>query len=203
MGRRDTMKREWLAFMLVVTCAVGRTVRGDEPARFHHVHLNVTNVEESTRFYARVFGAVPVKYRGTVDALFTERSFLFLDQVAQPPPSALTSGIWHIGWGGVDVKNEFEWWKSRGVKIHTPLSPLPGPDNYYFYISGPDRELIEINTMGHHRFGHVHLFANDVNVTTALVRRSPWPGTAPALAGAQAGRRYVDVREHLDQFDAV
>jgi catechol 2,3-dioxygenase-like lactoylglutathione lyase family enzyme len=31
---------------------------------------------------------------------------------------------------------------------------------------GPDKELIEINTMGHHRFAHVHLFANDVNETT-------------------------------------
>ena len=61
---------------------------------------------------------------------------------------------------------EFEWWKKQGVDIHTPLSPLPGPDNYYFYIRGPDKELIEINTMGHHRFAHVHLFATDVNETT-------------------------------------
>src|SRR5262249_58161212 len=112
-------------------------------------------------------GAVPVRYRGTVDVLYTERSFLLLNPVAAAPAAALTSGIWHIGWGGVDVKSEYEWWRNRGVTIHTPLSPLPGPDNYYFYISGPDEELIEINTMGHHRFGHVHLFATDVNETTS------------------------------------
>jgi catechol 2,3-dioxygenase-like lactoylglutathione lyase family enzyme len=172
----------WLSWML----AAGAYLRADEPARFHHVHLNVTNVVESMQFYSRVFGAVPVKFQGTVDALFTERSFLFLNRVDAPPSSALTSGIWHIGWGGVDVKNEFEWWKSRGVKIHTPLSPLPGPDNYYFYISGPDQELIEINTMGHHRFGHVHLFADDVNVTTrwyaehlGLEPRRPLPVPKP------------------------
>jgi catechol 2,3-dioxygenase-like lactoylglutathione lyase family enzyme len=160
--------------------------RGEDRAHFHHVHLNVTNVEESLRFYARVFGAVPIKYRGTEDALFTERSFLFLDRVAAPPPSALASGIWHIGWGGVDVKSEFAWWQGRGVSIHTPLSPLPGPDNYYFYISGPDKELIEINTMGHHRFGHVHLFATDVNETTrwyaehlGLQPRRPLPVPKP------------------------
>src|SRR5262249_31400556 len=38
-----------------------------------------------------------------------------------------------------------------------------GPDNFYMYIAGPDKELIEINTMGHHRFAHVHLLATDVN----------------------------------------
>jgi len=180
------MKLRRFVLILCAAYAAASAARGEEPARFHHVHLNVTNVEESTRFYARVFGAVPVKYRGTADALFTERSFLLLDQVAKPPPSALTSGIWHIGWGGVDVKNEFEWWKGRGVTIHTPLSPLPGPDNYYFYISGPDRELIEINTMGHHRFGHVHFFANDVNLTTrwyadhlGLEPRRPLPVPKP------------------------
>ena len=34
------------------------------------------------------------------------------------------------------------------------------------YISGPDKELIEINTMGHHRFAHVHFFCTDVNAST-------------------------------------
>ena len=129
---------------------------------------------------------MPIKYHGTVDALFTERSFLLLNHVAEPPPAALTSGIWHIGWGGVDVKSEFAWWQGRGVTIHTPLSPLPGPNNYYFYISGPARELIEINTMGHHRFEHVHFFATDVNVTTrwyaenlGLEPRRPLPVAKP------------------------
>jgi len=156
-----------LAAALVLCLLVGAAARSQvEPAHFHHVRLNVTNVEESQRFYARVFGAVPIKFRGN-DALFTERSLILLNKVEQPPPFELQSGIWHIGWGGVDVKNEFEWWKARGVTIHTPLSPLPGADNFYFYISGPDKELIEINTMGHHRFAHVHLFATDVNETVS------------------------------------
>jgi len=154
-----------LCFFVLVLNALGQSI--DNPrAHFHHVRLNVTNVDESIRFYSRVFGAVPVKFHGVSDALFTERSLILFNKVAQPPPSELSSGIWHIGWGGVDVKNEFEWWKKQGVDIHTPLSPLPGPDNYYFYILGPDKELIEINTMGHHRFAHVHLFASDVNETT-------------------------------------
>jgi catechol 2,3-dioxygenase-like lactoylglutathione lyase family enzyme len=156
--------------------------RAEERAHFHHVRLNITDVDKSIRFYARVFGAVPVKFQGIADALFTERSFILFNKVSEPPPSALTSAIWHIGWGGVDVKSEYEWWKKRGVTIHTPLSPLPGPDNYYFYISGPDKELIEINTMGHHRFAHVHLFATDVNDTTA------WYAKHLGLEPRQKGR---------------
>jgi catechol 2,3-dioxygenase-like lactoylglutathione lyase family enzyme len=162
MSRRLAMAA---VYVVLVFAAVGQPF-AQERAHFHHVRLNVTNVEESIRFYSRVFGAVPVKFRGASDALFTERSLIFFNKVAQPPPSDLVSGIWHIGWGGVDVKNEYEWWKGHGVDIHTPLSPLPGPDNFYFYLHGPDKELIEINTMGHHRFAHVHLFADDVNATT-------------------------------------
>ena len=109
--------------------------------------------------------ATPTRYNGVADALFTERSFILLNKVDTPPETKLNTGIWHIGWGGVDVKNEYEWWKGHGVDIHTPLSPLPGKDNYYMYISGPDKELIEINTMGHHRFAHVHFFCTDVNET--------------------------------------
>ncbi len=134
-----------------------------EPARFHHVMLNVVDPQKSIQFYSRVFGASPIKFRGVSDALFTEKSFILFNKVQEPADGTLNTGIWHIGWGGVDVKNEHEWWKNHKVDIRTPLSPLPGPDNYYMYISGPDKELIEINTMGHHRFGHVHFFATDVN----------------------------------------
>jgi catechol 2,3-dioxygenase-like lactoylglutathione lyase family enzyme len=138
-----------------------------EPARFHHVMLNVVDPARSIKFYQRVFGATPIKFRGASDALFTEKSFILLNKVDKPADNKLNTGIWHIGWGGVDVKNEYEWWKNHKVDIHTPLSPLPGPENFYFYIHGPDKELIEINTMGHHRFAHVHFFCTDVNETVA------------------------------------
>lgn len=145
----------------------GRSSAADaEPARFHHVQLNVTDPAQSIQFYRRVFGAVPVKFRGASDALFTERSFILLNKVDSPADPTLNTGIWHIGWGGVDVKNEYEWWKNHGVEFQTPLSPLPGKDNYYMYISGPDKEVIEINTMGHHRFAHVHFLCDDVNAAT-------------------------------------
>jgi catechol 2,3-dioxygenase-like lactoylglutathione lyase family enzyme len=139
----------------------------EEPhARFHHVTLNVVDPQKSIQFYGRVFGATPVKFRGVADAAFTEKSFLLFNKVDKPADNRLNTGVWHIGWGGVDVKNEYEWWKRHNVDFHTPLTPLGGPDNYYMYINGPDKELIEINTMGHHRFAHVHFFCTDVNEVT-------------------------------------
>jgi catechol 2,3-dioxygenase-like lactoylglutathione lyase family enzyme len=146
--------------MMAATSARGEDVQS---ARFHHVMLNVVDPAKSIQFYNRVFGTTPVKFRGVADAVFCEKSFLLFNKVDAPAQSKLNTGIWHIGWGGVDVKNEYEWWKRHNVDFHTPLSPLPGNDNYYMYINGPDRELIEINTMGHHRFAHVHFFCDDVN----------------------------------------
>ncbi len=165
-----------------------------EPARFHHVTLNVVDPQKSIQFYSRVFGATPIKFRGVADAAFTEKSFLLFNKVEAPANSKLNTGIWHIGWGGVDVKNEYEWWKNHKVDIHTPLTPLGGPDNYYMYISGPDKELIEINTMGHHRFAHVHFFCTDVNesvdwyvkhlgIKPRIARREKPKGDMSTLAG--------------------
>jgi catechol 2,3-dioxygenase-like lactoylglutathione lyase family enzyme len=137
--------------------------RGEEAAHFHHVHLNVTNPSETMRFYQHVFGAVPVKFMGKRDALFTERSFILMTKVDMPPPAAIKSGIWHIGWGGVDVPHEYQWWKARGVKIHTELYQLG--NGWVTYLDGPDGERIEINTQGHHRYSHIHLLAADPNKT--------------------------------------
>jgi catechol 2,3-dioxygenase-like lactoylglutathione lyase family enzyme len=165
-----------------------------EPARFHHVTLNVVDPQKSIQFYSRVFGATPIKFRGVSNAVFTEKSFLLFNQVDGPADNRLNTGIWHIGWGGVDVKSEYEWWKGHQVDFHTPLTPLGGLDNDYMYISGPDKELIEINTMGHHRFAHVHFFCTDVNesvdwyakhlgIKPRVARREKPKGDASTLAG--------------------
>lgn len=164
MQRRTAIIVSWLGIALAVS-AQQACAEDPVPARFHHVRLNVTNPKRSIRFYSRVFGAVPVRFNNAVDGLFTERSFILFNVVDKAPDPALNTGIWHIGWGGVDVKHEFEWWQAHDVDIHTPLTPLGGTDNYYMYLSGPDKELIEINTMGHHRFAHVHFFCDDVNAT--------------------------------------
>jgi catechol 2,3-dioxygenase-like lactoylglutathione lyase family enzyme len=153
---------------LVPAPAAAATVAGAEtvePARFHHVHLNVVDPAASIEFYRRIFGAQPLSFRGRADAAYTERSFLLFQRVAEPAPSAASGGIWHIGWGGVDVPSEYRWLVQQGVEIHTPLYALGR--GHVVYLKGPDDETIEVNTMGHHRFAHVHLLAEDPNRTAA------------------------------------
>jgi predicted enzyme related to lactoylglutathione lyase len=111
------------------------TAAQEEQAHFHHVHLNVTNPEKTLQYYQRVFGATPVKYNDAVDALYTERSFILLNKVDAAPPDALNTGIWRIGWGGVDMTSEAVWLKAMGVDIHTPLTPL-SLSSYCMYLTG-------------------------------------------------------------------
>ncbi len=80
-------------------------------AHFHHVHLNVTDPAATIDFYKRHLGAVDIRYRGKVDALFTERSYFLLNKVDEPPRNAPTTALMHIGWAGVDGPNEYEWLK--------------------------------------------------------------------------------------------
>ena len=140
-----------------------------EAARFHHIHLNVTDPGRSIDFYRATFGAVPIEFRGVADAVYTERSFILFTEVEEAPDGSQRSGIWHFGWGGVDLPSQYRWLVSRGVDIHTPIYRLGR--GHVIYVNGPDREMIELNTMGHHRFAHVHLFAADVNETAAWYER--------------------------------
>ena len=185
-----------LAFGVLVPAAVTAQQQLERP-RFHHVHLNVTDPEKTMQFYSQVFGAVPVKFRDTADALFTERSFILLKKVGTPPVPDLDTGIWHIGWAGVDVPSEYDWWKAKGIQFQTPVTIL-GRNNYYLYIYGPDKELIEIYSgEQNHRYNHVHLFSTDVNKTAQwfadtfgipLARREVPKPTDPARVWATAIR---------------
>lgn len=160
-------RKGWLLGALTLCLAFLPLPRlaAEEAAHFHHLGLNVTDVEAALDYYSRYFSAVRVKFRGVADALLVDRAFLIFKKVDSPPPSELKSAIWHIGWGGVDGPSEYEWRKREGVEFETPVTPLGS--NHFMYAYGPSRELIEVWTGFHHnRFGHVHLFAHDVNVTT-------------------------------------
>ncbi len=143
--------------------------RADEPAHFHHVRLNVTDPDKTIAFYKKHLGAVEIEYAGRVPALFTERSFILLNKVDEPPPYLPKSAISHIGWSSVDGPSDYKWLKSQGVEFETDISPLG--KNYYMYFFGPDKELVELYTGSkNHRFEHVHLWATDVAKTTKWFR---------------------------------
>jgi catechol 2,3-dioxygenase-like lactoylglutathione lyase family enzyme len=127
-------------------------------------------------FYEKFFGAIRVNYRRKTQELFTERSFILMDQVTSAPRTNDGTALWHIGCAGVDGGSEFAWRVSEGIDVHTPLTRpvLPGIDNKVdvMYFNGPDKELVEVSTAGrHHRFDHVHLLASDVNATTDWFNR--------------------------------
>lgn len=141
--------------------AQGGAAHDSDAAHFHHVRLNVTDPTGSIKFYAKLLGAVEVDYYDKAPALFTERSFLLLNKVDEPPPHLPHSAISHIGWGSVNGQADFDWLKSQGVEFETPITQLG--NNYGMYFFGPDKELVELWTGGKtHRFDHVHLWATDV-----------------------------------------
>lgn len=177
--------------------AQSATDDADDRAHFHHVHLNVTDPRRTLRYYQFMYGATQLRFRGVADALYTERSFILLNHVPAPPPTALESGIWHIGWGAVDLPNEFRWWKEQGMDVHTDIYPLGR--GHVSYWNGPDGEVIELNTQGHHRFSHVHFLAADVNETaTWYTRHLGLPGRPPVPKPADLSQ----VRAWVTAFNA-
>ncbi|MGD2133153.1 MAG: VOC family protein, partial [Maricaulaceae bacterium] len=70
-----------------LTAGPALSAEAEEQGRFHHVHLNVSDIEATTEFYSRILGVVPVDYAETIPALMAERAFLFLNEVEAPIPS--------------------------------------------------------------------------------------------------------------------
>jgi catechol 2,3-dioxygenase-like lactoylglutathione lyase family enzyme len=153
-----------------------------ENGRFHHAHINVSDIARTSAFYEKTFGVVPVTYAGKAPALMAERSFIFLNQIAAPIPSQLQTGVIHIGWGGVDGPSEFAGLQAQGVDFYTPLTRfLTG---HFMYLYGPDREVIEIWTVEkHHRLNHVHLLSPDPKKAAEWFAKAT-NAASPAEAGS-------------------
>lgn len=137
-------------------------------AHFHHLHLNATDPKAAADFYPSKFDCEKGKFAGLMDGVWAQKSWMLFTKVDKPPISDLTSAIWHFGWGAEDMKTTYEKQLQMGTKFFTPLtdiSDIGGNPNakpgsfYYAYVLGPDGALIELNTAGHHRFGHIHMFS--------------------------------------------
>ncbi len=138
-------------------------------AHFHHLHLNTTDPKAAIDFYTSRFDCEKARFLDLADAVWAQKSWIFFTKVAAPPPWELTSAIWHFGWGAEKMKEEYERQLKLGTKFFTPLtdiSDIAGNTGardafYYAYVQSPDNALIELNTAGHHNFGHLHLFSAD------------------------------------------
>lgn len=138
-------------------------------AHFHHLHLNTLDPAAAIDFYTSKFDSEKAKFAGLMDAVWAQKSWMLFTKVNQAPAWELTSAIWHFGWGAEDMKATYEKHVAAGTKFFTPLTDISDITNpnappgrfFYAYVESPDKALIEINTAGHHRFGHLHLFSAD------------------------------------------
>jgi catechol 2,3-dioxygenase-like lactoylglutathione lyase family enzyme len=135
------------------------------PAHFHHIHLNATDPGAAIDFYTSKFDCEKAKFAGEWDGVWAQKAWILFNKVATTPPSAITSGIWHFGWGAEDMKAEYQKQVDLGTKFETPITDISDladfPGFFYAYVDGPDHALIELNTAPHHHLGHVHLLSAD------------------------------------------
>ena len=132
---------------------------------FHHLMLNATDPEAAINFYTSRFDCERGKFEGKQNAVWAQKSWILFNKVKTAPPSAIESSIWHFGWGAENMPKTYQEQLSKGTKFETPITDISDlartPNFFYAYVSGPDNALIELNTAGHHRFGHLHLFSAD------------------------------------------
>lgn len=143
-----------------------------EPAHFHHLHLNSTDPAAAIDFYTSKLECEKRKFAGVQDAVWAHGAWLLFTRVNAPPKSEITSGIWHMGWGGGDrMRETYDKQVAFGTKFQTSLTDISdqcdgkgGNGRFLFaYIDAPDHALIELNTTaaGNTHFGHVHLLSAD------------------------------------------
>ena len=138
----------------------------DIAASFHHVRLNVVNPDSSIAYYKKFFSAVPITFRGVANATLNDRSYFLFNKVDRQAPDNSTTAIWHIGWGGVDGKSEYNWRTGQGMKWAKDIVTIGDDFAYFMYAEGPDGEKVEIFTgVPSNRYNHIHLLATDPNAT--------------------------------------
>lgn len=150
---------------IALLCAAAASANDLPPAHFHHLHLNTTDPAAAIDYYTSRFDCEKARFAGVADGVWAQKSWILFTKVANPPPWELVSAIWHFGWGAEDMKTAYRKQIDRGTRFFTPLTDISDlanvPNFYYAYVEGPGHELIELNTAGHHHFGHLHLFSED------------------------------------------
>ncbi len=135
--------------------------------RFHHVHLNTVNAQNAIDFYTTHFNAARGMFGGAVPAVVAQGKWLLFNEVKQPPAWAVTSPLYHIGWGAPDVKSTYDQFIKSGVSFETPITDISkviemdSGRTFFAYVDGPDHAMIEINSARDDSFQHVHFLSDD------------------------------------------
>ncbi len=130
--------------------------------------MNSTDPKAAIEFYTSKFDAEKASFKGLLDAVWTQKSWILIQKVAAAPPSEVVSTIWHFGWGAEDMKAAYQKQLDSGTNFATPITDISDIGGgtqmgrlFYAYVQGPDNSLIELNTAAHHHFGHIHLLSED------------------------------------------
>jgi catechol 2,3-dioxygenase-like lactoylglutathione lyase family enzyme len=126
---------------------------------YGHVHLNVTDVDAHSRFWAEHFGGRTVR-RGAVTAVRFPSLLLLLERQA---PSGGSQGtvMDHVGFKVRDLPAFLAKWRAAGRAVQSEFTGMEGFPNAY--IAGPDGVRIELQedrtlaapVVGH----HIHFMA--------------------------------------------
>ena len=155
----------WLCLLAVwdgVRVSLSAAIRAQQAITtanvFHHVHLNSTDPAAACAFYTRSFEVTKQTTLVGWDAVQSEDVYLLFNKVNAAPTAALTSPLWHFGWGSTNVETDYQTHLANGVTFQMPVTRL-GSGLLFTYLKAPDGALVEINTAASRAFTHTHLFS--------------------------------------------
>jgi lactoylglutathione lyase len=166
---------------------------------YDHVHLAAPDQAKAVEWYQKMFGGQTTP-EGKDRLLFGKTRFIWLkSETAQP---SANTAIDHIGFSFADLDAKMKEWEAAGVKIVTPLRPVPGLVKIGF-IEDPWGVKIEVvqdtETLGFH---HVHLRSPDPAASMAWYKQR-FGGETAKLKGLLDGLKYGDVWVLFAKGDAT
>jgi catechol 2,3-dioxygenase-like lactoylglutathione lyase family enzyme len=172
-----------------VTASAGSAAAQAVTLPYDHVHLAAPDQAKAVEWYQKMFGGQTTP-EGKDRLLFGKTRFIWLkSETAQP---SANTAIDHIGFSFADLDAKMKEWEAVGVKVITPLRPVPGLVKIGF-IEDPWGVKIEVvqdtETLGFH---HVHLRSPDPAASMAWYKQR-FGGETAKLKGLLDGLKYGDV----------
>jgi catechol 2,3-dioxygenase-like lactoylglutathione lyase family enzyme/predicted enzyme related to lactoylglutathione lyase len=169
--------------------AIGSAAAQTATLPYDHVHLAAPDQAKAVEWYQKNFGGETTP-EGKDRLLFGKTRFIWLkSETAQP---SANTAIDHIGLSFADLDAKMKEWEAVGVKVITPLRPVPGLVKIGF-IEDPWGVKIEVvqdtETLGFH---HVHLRSPDPAASMAWYKQR-FGGETAKLKGLLDGLKYGDV----------
>jgi catechol 2,3-dioxygenase-like lactoylglutathione lyase family enzyme len=178
-----------LALTFITAFAVNSPAAAQTTLPYDHVHLAAPDQAKAVEWYQKMFGGETTP-EGKDRLLYGKTRFIWMKS-ATAQPSANTA-IDHIGFSFADLDAKMKEWEAAGVKVVTPLRPVPGLVKIGF-IEDPWGVKIEVvqdtETLGFH---HIHLRSPDPAASLAWYKQR-FGGETAKLKGLIDGLKYGDV----------